>query len=168
MATDLTYFDARIYLDVTAKSQKSLDLSIPEDNIALRPSLAYTFGGDEDVAGEADQVYHDQFTIAASGNVAINLSTCINPFSTASAFAYVKAVIIQNASALAGVSVGGGTWIAWFADASDKEIIKAGFTKMLAGPTHIAAVGSGETLTITNLDGVNAATINVVIIGVVA
>jgi len=167
MATDLTDLAGRIYLDVSMTAQKALDLSTPQDTLQYRPSLEYTFGDDPDVAGEADQIFHDQFTIAASASETINLSTCLNPFGTATGFDDIKAVIIRNVSDDAQIIIGTGTWIAWFNDASDAELLDAGGMCVHASPKAIAAVGSGHTLVITNADGVNAATVNVIIIGTV-
>jgi len=167
MATDLTDLAGRIYLDVSMTAQKALDLSTPQDTFQYRPSLEYTFGDDPDVAGEADQIFHDQFTIAASSSETINLSTCLNPFGTATGFDDIKAVIIRNDSADALITVGGGTWIAFFGDSSDAIAIQTGGMLVVANPITIASVSSGQTLVISNQSGANAATVDVIIIGTV-
>ena len=176
MATDLTGLAGRVYLDVSMTAEKEIDLSTPTDVLAYRPSIDYTFGDDSSADGEADQIYHDTITIAASGNSAINLSTCLNPHGTACAFDQIKAVIIRNTSAstlgqTSILSVGGGTWDGWLLDSSDRELVWPGQMAVKASAKGIgpaAGVGAGETLLITNTDGANTATFDIIIIGTVA
>ena len=167
MATDLTDLEGKIFLDCSMTAKKALDLSTPTDALSVRETLEYTFGDDPDVAGEADQIYHDQFTIAATGSETINLSTCLNPFGAASGFDDIKAVIIRNESTDAKIIVGGGTWQAWFSNIEDLEEISSGGISVHAQPTTILEVLADQTLLISNDSGSNAATVDVVIIGTV-
>ena len=166
MATDLTGLAGRIYLDVSMTAEKDRDLSTPSDVLAYRPSLDFTFGVGDDMV---NQIFHDQFTIAAAGTQTIDLVTDLNPFGIALGFDIIKAIIIRNVSTTTAiVDVGGGTFDGYTAAANVESLNPDGIMVHVAPDATAWAVtaASNDEILITG-DAALEAIVDVIILGVV-
>lgn len=106
-------------------------------------------------AGQADKIFHDQRTLAASANEDLDLNGAglTDAFGAALAFVKVKAVIVSAAAAnpnpitLGGAAANG--FISWVGSATDKVSIRPGATlALIAG----AADASGYAVTAATAD----------------
>lgn len=128
-------------------------------------------------AGEADIKYSEQLTIAESGNTTLNLSSLTDSFGNSISFTRIKELYIENSSlgSASSIKVGGAVsnafnamWQAPGTANNDAFIpIRNGACLHLGVAQDATAyvVGSAVNILITNLDGANAATVNVVIVG---
>ncbi|MGH0031738.1 MAG: hypothetical protein ACQGVC_18270 [Myxococcota bacterium] len=81
-----------IAVRLEALLEGGLDLSDRNDDLDLSASIALATGTG---AGQADQVFHDERTIAASGNEDLDLAGALSdPFGATLTFARIKAVLI--------------------------------------------------------------------------
>lgn len=129
-------------------------------------------------ADQADLIYLSSPTIAASGNLQLDLAgSLLNVFGDAVVFARVKAVYInfQTTNTASGITVGGGTdgtgtnaFVGWFGAAAHQESVdKTGcFFKFRSDATGwVVTASTADIFRIENDDGSNSALINVAIIG---
>jgi len=181
MATDLTALDLAIALSLAGSTQKGLDLSTPQDTLNLSKSLALAFGTG---AGKADQVFHDRRILAGSGSEDLDLAGVLtNAYGGAVTFAKVKAIIVLNRSdetlttpvahtaTDAEVAVGGAAANEFqgpFQAAGDAIGIPAGGIFVIAcndANGWAVTAGTGDLLKIENLDAVDEACFDIVVIG---
>lgn len=194
MATDLTGLDGAIQVAATLKALKALDLSVPQDVLAIRHNLPWEKGSG---GGQIDQLHHGKVTIAGGAAATeIDLLTCLNPFGTACAFARIKAILFTNVSlpadpetpgALAVAQIGGAgagagedEWVGWFAAQGDMEDVQPGTTvaKVTGDPGVSLHTCSGnewpvvdathKAIKIANLSAAEALSLEVTILGVAA
>lgn len=124
-------------------------------------------------ADQADILWHDQRTLAASTSEDLDLSGSLtDSFGTTVALARVKAIIVAAASANGGlIQVGGASsnqFINWVANSSDIIQVRAGGFFMMVAPdatAYAVTAGTGDLLKIANTDGVDSATYDIYIIG---
>lgn len=126
-------------------------------------------------AGQCDLIYATQLTIAGGGTTTIDLATLTNEFGTSISFARLKALYIENnvpsgstgASAIAvgnaGVNPFAGIWSPGTATVSIRKST-CFWTGIVQDATGYV-VGTGVNILITNSDGTNAATVNILIAG---
>lgn len=175
MATDLTGLAGSVKLTISMTGQKALDLSTPEDIVKKTATVSYAFGTG---AGKADQMWHDQRTLAASGTEDLDLAGALtNSFGGTVTFAKIKAIIILNSSDEQGtptdasLAVGGAAanqFINWVANSSDIVNIPAGgFLALCCDDANgfVVTAGTGDLLKILNSDAVDAARFDIFIIG---
>jgi hypothetical protein len=170
---DLT---TKIQAIIQASASNPLDLSTPVDNAKISKTLQLADGtGDS----QADQSFHDQYTIAADSNEDIDLAgVLVDAFGDTVTFDAIKAIYIHNASdeiatpTEAQIEIGAegsNPWSGMFGDPSDTIILEAGdfflWTCHTAGKSVTA--GTGDILRIANNEGAGGdnALVNVVIIG---
>lgn len=145
---------------------KVLDLSSPIDTISMAAQSVFADGTGNN---QADIIYADQLSISASSTASIDLSgSLLCGVGTPFVAARVKALLVYNASATAQISVGNDTneWL--FGAANSTIVLNAGaMTCMLApGATaHVVTAGTGDIILITNNNGSNTATVQVIVIG---
>lgn len=148
MASDLTGLAGFIELVIHLTAQRALDLATPEDELrhAIKETVAFGSGADQ-----ADQIWHDRATIAASQPLVLDLQgELTNAFGQTVNFATVKAVFIHNRSDQQGAPtaaellVGGGAneWQGFFGAAGDLIRLKAGAWFIWASPASGYAVGA--------------------------
>ena len=121
MATDLTGLIGSVFVDASFKATKTEDLSIPQDALAWRETLSFTFG---DAVVKVDQLWHDQRSINPAANDDIDLQTELNGFGLAIALDTARVVIIRPVGGA--LKVGAPVtfqWQAWFAAAGDIELV---------------------------------------------
>ena len=124
-------------------------------------------------ANQADIMWHDQRTLAASTSEDLDLSGVLtDSFGVSVALARVKAIIVSAASANGGlIQVGGASsnqFINWVANASDIIQIRAGGFMLLVAPdatAYAVTATTGDLLKIANTDGAAAGTYDIYIIG---
>ena len=124
-------------------------------------------------ADQADVMWHDQRTLAASTSEDLDLSGVLtDSFGTSVVLARVKAIIVSAADANGGlIQVGGATgnqFINWVANASDIIQIRAGGFMLLVAPdatAYAVTAGTGDLLKIANTDGAASGTYDIYVIG---
>lgn len=145
------------------------------DALNTAKSLALTFGTG---ANQADQVYQDRRTLAASASEDLNISggahggavALTNPLGEAISFTKIKGILIVNESLVGEMRVGGeatNAFTALFADNSDELKVRPdGFFAVGVKEATAYAVAANEVLQITNLDGSNSLTYLIIIFGI--
>lgn len=134
-------------------------------------SIAFTYGTG---ANQADQVFDDDRTLAASAAEDIDLAGALtNAFGESITFARVKAIYIQNNSAVDTLAVGGASSNALanlFGNVNDVINIKPGGVFLIAAPLATAypvTAATADLLHIVNGAG-GSTTYRIVIIGATA
>lgn len=124
-------------------------------------------------AGQADLMFSDTRTLAASASESLDLSgTLTDALGATLAFARVKAIVISASAANTNDVVIGGaasnTFVGPFADATDKVKVKPGGMLVLVAPGATAypvTAGTGDLLQVANSAAGTSVTYDVVIIG---
>lgn len=125
-------------------------------------------------AGQANAVFIDEFSIAASGTLSIDLSGSLeDPLGDAVVFTAVKEIlVIADAANANNVVVGGAasnTFVGPFADATDKVNVKPGGLfhahDGYSAAGWAVAAGTGDILQLANSGAGSAVTGTIVIIG---
>jgi hypothetical protein len=124
-------------------------------------------------AGQADLMWSDQRTLAASASESLDLAgTLVGALGQTLTFARVKAIVIRAADGNTNdVIVGGAasnTWVGPFADATDKIKVKPGGLLLLAAPGATAypvTAGTGDQLQVANSGAGTTVTYDVIVIG---
>jgi hypothetical protein len=161
-------------VSVDARATKPLDLTTAEDalNEDYKTVLADGTGDDQ-----ADLVWHDRRTIAASSNDDLDLAGVLSDaFGDTVSFARIKGIFIRNRSDQQGtpteaqIQVGGGSnvFASWLGASGDIVKIDAGGMFLLTNPTATAyavTAGTGDILRVTNNDGSDQAEYDIIVIG---
>lgn len=120
----------------------------------------------------ADVVFHSSGrTLSASANETFDLAGGISDkFGNALTMACVKALFIKNSSAVATLEVGNATnaWEGWTTTATSTITVGPGGMIALFDPSANAmevTASTGDILKITNNDGSNSATYDIIIVG---
>jgi len=180
MATALTGLALNIRVQLNALATKTTDLSAPNDNLIVDQLLTSTFGDGED---ENDQVWSDRVTLAGGASSSLDLNALTNAFGDTANFSAVKVVLIINRSvdvvadappAVLEIGKGASTpFVGWFSDASDAEKLAAAASCSGNGDimlhTNLSTGWSttgANILKILNLEAVDDAVFDIVIVGV--
>ncbi len=151
------------YQDVTGPG-----ITINANRITYSQSLTTGQG-----AGNADTIYVDTLTIAASGTATVDLFSCpdlIKP-SQHIGFFRVKGLYISLASGGASSILIGGAgstpFVNWITSTTAQVRVRSGMAFFLEACIDATGylVGSGNNLKLTNEDGANAATVFIRVIG---
>lgn len=124
-------------------------------------------------ANQADQLWSDTRTIAASGTDPLDLAgSLVDALGTTLTFARVKGLIVYAAAGnVNDVVIGGAasnTFVGPFVDATDKVKVRPGGLLVLMAPAATAypvTASTGDQLLIANSGGTTSVTYDVVIIG---
>ncbi len=160
---------ATVQLSVAGQQTNPVDLGTAKAPFSESLSIAYASGV---AAGQADRVFHDQRTLAASATENLDLAGILaDVFGAVLTFATIKAIIIRAASgntndvqvtrpAANGV-------VGPFLAAGDGVALKPGFAFAWFGSGAGVAVtpATGDLLTITNSAAGTPVTYDVIIIG---
>ena len=153
------------------KLTSALDLSTPTDELARD----YTINlGDGNGANQANQVFHDQRTLAASATEELDLAGVLaNPLGQTITFTKIKALLIRAAATnVNDVLIGGAASNAFaspFGDATDVVKVRPGGTLLLVAPDsngYAVTAGTGDKLKVANSAAGSGVTYDVVLIGV--
>lgn len=129
---------------------------------------------DGTATGQADRIYAARRTLAASGNETLDLAGSLaDVFGTTISFAKVKLILIRNVSTVAATlefgpnaSNGAGIGGFWKAAANKSVIPKDNAFRIFYDPAGWSVTaGSADLLYVENINGSNAATYDIVIIG---
>jgi hypothetical protein len=160
----------RINVSVSALHTSPLDLNTPSSPLdyAVNTVLASGVGADQ-----ADRIFHDQRTLAASTSENLDLAgVLVDAFGAVLTFARVKGIIVApaagntNAVEVGGVANGLAGWVG---DAtSDKVVVRKGGLFLLLAPDAVAypvTAGTADLIKIANSGAGTPVTYDVVIIG---
>lgn len=162
---------ANISLAIAAKETKNGDIQSGSSSVNYSKVLQLLNGTG---AGQANKMFSDQRTLAASASETLDLDgSLLDAFGVAIAFSSIKAVVfVASESNLDNIAIGGGAnpFLSFVGDASDELILPPGGLIVLAAPGDGFSVtaSTADGLDVTNLDAVNAATYDVILIGVAA
>lgn len=146
----------------------SNDLSTVAATFSQRHALGVSPGTG---ARQADKVFSDTRTIAASSNDDLDLTSLTDPLGAALAFAGVKAIFVKAADGNTNdVVIGGGTnpFIGPFADASDKVALKPGEVLLITNRTAAGWAVTNSTadiLRIANGGSGSSVTYSIILVG---
>jgi hypothetical protein len=161
---------SNIVTKVSAVYSSAADFAVPTQDVELRWTTTFTSGTG---SGQADLMWSDERTIAASGTDSLDLTgTAIKDvFGNGLAFVKVKAILVKAAAGNTNNVVVGGagsnTFVGPFADATDKAVVPPGgqaiFIAPAAGWTVTAT--TGDLLLIANSGGTTGVTYDILIVG---
>lgn len=163
---------ALVQLAATLTSS-SQDLSSLESNLPFGRQFAWSDG---DGAGEADTIWSDERTLAASGTEDLDLAGSLtDPFGATITLATVKGLIIAadsgntNNVVLGGASSNG--WVTWVGAATDKVVVRPGGLLALFAPDATAYAVTADTadlLHVANSGSGTSVKYQIIVIGVAA
>lgn len=162
---------SQLVLKVLATLTNALDLSTPTDALSKDYSINL---GDGNGANQANQVFHDSRTLAASASEELDLAGGLtNGLGATVTFTKIKALLIRASSGNTNdVLVGGAAangFIAPFGDATDVIKVKPGGTLFLAAPDaagYAVTAATGDLLKVANSAAGSGVTYEIVLIGV--
>lgn len=125
-----------------------------EHKIPLTISTAFTDGTG---AGEANQIWADERSLSDAGTENIDLAgTLIDDFGDTVTFTGIKAIVVQNQSADAGLEIGPASsngFLGPWGDASDVTTIPAGSFFIITNPSAAGwavTASTGDLITLTH------------------
>ena len=159
-----------VIFKLTATYTSAKDLSTVTDPFAISNTIALSSGTG---ANQADLLFHDTRTIAASGTDDLDLAGSLTDSLGATlTFVKVKTIYVSAASGNTNSVVVGGAasnqFVAWVGDATDKVNILPGGAFMLCAPSaagYAVAAGSTDVLRIANSSSGTSVTYNIAIEG---
>jgi hypothetical protein len=162
-----TKFQAGLQADLTSP----LDLGTPKSALNFVRTLELADGVG---LNQADQIFHDQRTLAASGSENLDLAgALIDAFGNTLTFSAIKGMIFFAAAANTNnVQVGNSGvngFINWVGDTTDLINIKPGGIFCLFDPTasgYPVTAGTGDLLNVANGGAGTSVTYDVVLIGI--
>lgn len=163
---------SRITLAASALQTATLDLGTATAQLAKSYSVDLTDGTS---AGQANRIFHDTRTLAASATEDIDLAGVLtDAFGTTITLARIKGLIISAAAANTNnVIVGGASatqFVSWVGAATHTVTVRPGATLALfAGSAdstgYVTAAGSTDLLKIANSSSGTSVTYDIVILG---
>jgi len=160
---------ATILPDLRTLYRSGLDLSTAADDLLIDTASVLTSGT---TANKADLQFHDQRTIAASGNDDMDLAGGLSDaFGTTLTFVEIVSLLIKAASGNTNnLDVGGGSnpFLTHLGASGDIVTIRPGGFLWLFAPTNPAytvTAGTGDILRVTNDAGSTTVTYDIVILG---
>jgi hypothetical protein len=162
----------KVQLDVAAKQTGTLDLGSSAAQIAKTYSVSLADGT---AAGQADRMFSDTRTLAASATEDLDLAGVLtDAFGATLTFAKVKAIIISAAAGNTNnVIVGGASatqFASWVGAATHTVTLRPGATLALfAGAAddtgYVSAAGSTDLLKIANSGAGTSVSYDIVLVG---
>jgi hypothetical protein len=160
-----------IKLAVAASLATVQDLGTAQAPVSLSQSVQLTSGT---AAGQADRIFADTRTLAASGTEDLDLAgALLDGLGGTAVFARIKALIIRAAAGntnLVQVIRPASNGVPLFMAAGDGIGLRPGETlALVAGPAdaigHVVTAATGDLLTITNSAGTTGVSYDIVVIG---
>lgn len=155
---------------LTAALTKEIDLSTASTPLNYRKSIQFADGGG---LNQALYLFSDQRTLASSGAEDLDLAgTLVDIYGASITFASIKLMAFHvPASAGAGISVtakatnGFVTWVGAAGDAI--KVLPGGLAVFIAPAAtgYAVTAGTGDLITVTNLDGAAGVTYDVILMG---
>lgn len=159
----------KLTLNGTLTLAKDLGTDVSPTSLSSSATLTTGTG-----AGQADKIFADTRTLAASGTEDLDLAgVLLDSWGNAITFARVKAlVVVAAAGNTNSVQVTRPASIGWpvFMAAGDGVSLRPGetlalFTGVADAIGHVVTAGTGDTLTVTNSAGTTGVTYDIVVIG---
>lgn len=155
---------------VTTAQTNPLDLATGQFNINRTNIVDLATGT---ASGQADKMWSDQRTIAASGTDDLDLAgSLVDAFGATITYARIKALYVAAAAANTNNVVVGGAasnqFINWVGTATDKIVIRPGGMLLLAcadATAYAVTAATGDLLRIANSGAGTGVTYDIVIIG---
>jgi hypothetical protein len=154
---------------IQATLSTALDLATASCPLDEREQYTWTSGTGDDAA---DLIFHDQRTIAASGNEDLDLAgSLVDAFGTTLTFVQIKAVMIVAASTNTNdveVTRPASNGVPLFLAAGDGISLRPGATFMWVDPTDggvTVTAGTGDLINVANSSSGTSVVYDVVIIG---
>lgn len=160
--------NTRALIDLSSELTTALDLA--SGSVPLRLQRQYNWPSGT-AADQADRIFHDQRTIAASGTDDLDLAGSLtDPFGAALTFADVRLIFIAAALANTNnVIVGGDANALLFGGAAAHTVtVRPGGMFLLAArdaTAYAVTAGTGDILQVANSGAGTSATYDVVVIG---
>lgn len=162
--------DSKLLVQVTAEHTSPLDLASGKVPLTLRKLVELASGVG---AGQANRIFHDRRTIAASGTDTLDLAGSLaDAFGATITFARIKGLVIAAAAANTNnVLVGGhesAAWASWVDAADNEVIVRPGGVLALFAPdatAYAVAATTGDILQIANSSSGTSVTYDIVILG---
>lgn len=161
--------NTKFALSLAATLTSALDLSTVSDPLDYSKKITLTTGTGAD---QADMLWHDRRTLAASATEDLDLAGALtNALGATQTFARIKAVIISAATANTNnvqVTRPATNGVVLFLAAGDGISVLPGGVFAWVAPNAAAiavTAGTGDLLTITNSAGTTGVTYDVIIIG---
>lgn len=161
-----------VSLALSAALTGSLDLG------ELKSSLAWDFGAhllDGTGAGQANRIFHDQRTLAASTNEDLDLAgVLLDPLGATLTFARIKALLVWAAAGNTNnVIVGGAAatgFVSWVGGATHTLTVRPGAVLLLAAGEadaigYVVGAGTADLLRVANSGAGSTVTYDIVLIG---
>lgn len=161
--------DTKVKLELSSVYTSALDLVARSAPLSMAPKLTLTNGTG---ANQADKVWSDQITIAASGNSDIDLAgTLTDPFGAALSFARVKLILVVAARTNTNNVVVGGassTFNTWVSGTSPAVIVRPGGLLAVGcsdATAYEVTATSADVLRLSNSGAGSSVTCDVAIVG---
>lgn len=160
-----------VRLALAAQLSNALDLGTAVAPVQLIRTLELANGA---VAGQADRIFADQRTLAASANEDLDLAgVLLDPLGASLTFVKIKALVVAAAAGNTNnVIVGGATnaWASWVGAATHTVTVRpGGVLALLAGQSdangYAVTASTGDLLRIANSGAVTPVTYDIVVIG---
>lgn len=162
---------ANISLSIVAKESNNGDLSKTLNTINKAVANSFTDGT---AANQANKAFSDKRPLAASASETLDLAAGLtDAFGQSITFASVKAMaFIASETNQGAITIGGGSnaFASFMGSATDSLVLAPGGMIVLTAPDagYAVTADTGDSIDVTNDDGVNAAEYDVVLIGVTA
>lgn len=160
----------RLLVDLAVGLSTPLDLASASSPLKYVKQLDLANGSG---AGQANKVFHDQRTLAASGTEDLDLAGSLtDPLGVSLTFAKIRMILIYAAAANTNLVVVGGAssngFITWAGDATDKVKIRPGGLLLLTAPdatAYAVTASTGDLLTVANSSSGTGVTYDIVLLG---
>lgn len=162
----------KMYRTVIARHDNPLDLANPAYELNHSRILTWANGVGAD---QADKIWHDKRTLAASGTENLDLAggALLDPLTQAAiSFARVKAIVVKamatNVNNVVFGNSGANAWLGPFGAAAHTLAVPPDGEIWLVAPKQTAwpvTVGTGDILTVTNSAGGTGVDYEIIIIG---
>lgn len=161
---------SRVRVELAALLTGTHDFSPPSAN--LNKAKAWSFGNGT-AAGQADRVWSDRRTLAASASESLDLAGSLSDaLGAAVTFAKVRALLIEASTGNTNNVVVGGAasnaFVNWVSDATDKVVIKPGGLLLLVAPDtggYGVTAATGDLLQVANSGAGTGVTYDIAILG---
>lgn len=156
---------------ISASYANSQEFGSVAQDLKYSASHAFTDGTG---ANQAQKLFTDQRTLAASANESLDLSGVLTDvFGATLAFTKIKAILVKAADGNTNDVVLGGAasnaWIGPFGASTHTVAVKPGGTVMFVAPDangYAVTAGTGDLLKVANSAGGSAVTYDIVLVGV--
>lgn len=161
--------DARLLLNMAINYTNALDLQTPSAPLAINRQFNFLDGVG---ANQANRVWSDTRTIAASGTDSLDLAgTLTDAFGATFTLARVKALMIaaspNNANNVV-VGAGSNAWSTWLGGTNPTVTVRPGGMLLVVAPDatgYAVTAGTGDILQVANSAGGTSVTYDVIVMG---